>query len=524
MSSTRESQQVLWNSPIWLLGLLGIAGLVMAWGYYDGLDLMVYRWGSSEEYGYGYMIPVLTAFFIWQKKNELAEVEFSGSWAGVLILLTGGLLLVVGELSSLYIIIQYAFLIALAGLALSFTGWRAFRLIAVPLAILIFMIPLPGFIYLNLSSELQLISSQLGVAVIRLFGISVHLEGNVIDLGTYKLQVVEACSGLRYLFPLTSLAFIAAYLFRGALWKKAVIFLSSIPITVLMNSFRIGVIGVLVEHGGPGQAEGFLHDFEGWVVFMGCMGVLILEMWILARIGKNKLSLAEAFAIDWPEARPQEPARRRPLPRPFLAALPIVIGIALVPHFLSERTEHVPTRMSFDSFPMEVEEWRGTRSTIESIVIDVLKFDDYIKADYLDPSGQSVNLYVAYYDSQSKGESAHSPRTCIPGGGWQISSHDVVPVALQEGLSMPVNRLVIAMGDYKQLVYYWFDGRDRVITNEYMVKWYLFWDSLTRNRSDGALVRLTTTIPPTEDVAAAEQRLISFLQQVNPKLGAYIPE
>ena len=111
-----------------------------------------------------------------------------------------------------------------------------------------------------------------------MFGISVYLEGNVIDLGSYKLQVVEACSGLRYLFPLVSLSFIAAYIYHGAFWKKAIIFLSSIPITVLMNSFRIGVIGVLVEYGGPGQAEGFLHDFEGWIIFMACIAILVLEM------------------------------------------------------------------------------------------------------------------------------------------------------------------------------------------------------------------------------------------------------
>jgi exosortase len=107
----------------------------------------------------------------------------------------------------------------------------------VPLLLLGLMIPLPTFLYQGLSAQMQLISSQIGVAIIRLFNISVFLEGNVIDLGNYKLQVAEACNGLRYLFPLMALGFIAAYLFKGALWKRAVIFLSTIPITILMNSF-----------------------------------------------------------------------------------------------------------------------------------------------------------------------------------------------------------------------------------------------------------------------------------------------
>jgi len=123
------------------------------------------------------------------------------------------------------------------------------RKIWIPLLFLGFMIPLPSFLYNNLSAYLQLISSQLGVAFIRLFGVSVYLEGNVIDLGTYQLQVVEACNGLRYLFPLMSLAFLSAYFFKGAMWKRAIIFLSSIPITVLMNSVRIGITGMISKAG-----------------------------------------------------------------------------------------------------------------------------------------------------------------------------------------------------------------------------------------------------------------------------------
>jgi len=211
-----------------------------------------------------------------------------------------------GELSALYVIVQYSFLVVLAGLILALLGWRAFKIIWAPLVILLFMIPLPNFIYQGLSGQAQLISSKLGVSIIRLCDISVLLEGNVIDLGSYKLQVAEACSGLRYLFPLMSLGFIAAYLFNGAFWKRLMIFISTIPITILMNSFRIGVIGVLVDRWGISMAEGFLHDFEGWVIFMACTGVLIAEMWALAKIGKNPRSLAEVFQLNFPS--PSQPA------------------------------------------------------------------------------------------------------------------------------------------------------------------------------------------------------------------------
>jgi exosortase D (VPLPA-CTERM-specific) len=411
--------------------------------------------------------------------------------------------------------------------ALAFIGWSGVRLIWAPLLFLFFMIPLPNFLYQGLSAQLQLISSELGVAVIRLFDIGVYLEGNVIDLGTYKLQVVEACSGLRYLFPLTSLAFLMAYLFKAAAWKRIVIFLSSIPITVFMNSFRIGVIGVLVEYWGPGQAEGFLHDFEGWVVFMACMSVLLLEMWLLTKLPGEGRNVREAFGIDFPAQTPKDAeVRMRKLSTPFVAAMVISAAGAISAVLLDERPEVLPQRADFSAFPMTLDDWRGRKDTLEQIYLDALKLDDHIIADYALADSRPVNFYAAYYASQTKGESAHSPRSCLPGGGWQISelTQEIVDGVMVSGGPLHVNRVVIKKGDYTQLVYYWFQGRGRVITNEYLVKWFLFWDALTRNRTDGALVRLTTMVPPGGKISDSDELLTEFAKRVSGRLGEFVPE
>jgi EpsI family protein len=162
----------------------------------------------------------------------------------------------------------------------------------------------------------------------------------------------------------------------------------------------------------------------------------------------------------------------------------------------------------------------------KSNFIDALKFQDYILADYRKADDSTpVNFYVAWYDSQRKGRSAHSPKTCIPGGGWEISDFDqkeLTEVNI-EGQPLRVNRAVIEYGNQKQLVYYWFQQRGRVLTNEYFVKWYLFWDSLTRNRSDGALVRLTTPIGTVDGGSSADARLFQFAYSVADNLTAYIP-
>lgn len=523
----QEERLQLWRNgtSLWLLLLASVA--LLGFVYFDGLRFMVEMWGKREEYGHGFLIPFVSLFFIWQKKNELSRLPFSGSSIGVLILLLGIVLFFLGELSTLYTIIQYSFLVALFGLVLAWQGWRGVRIIWAPLLLLFFMVPLPEFLYQGLSAQLQLISSELGVWAIRLFGISVYLEGNIIDLGGYKLQVVEACSGLRYLFPLTTLGFMMAYIYQGAFWKRAVIFLSTIPITVLMNSFRIGAIGVMVEYWGQSMAEGFLHDFEGWIIFMACLGVLLVEMLLLSKIGSDRKPLQEAFGIDFPDPTPRDASiHSRTVPRTLAASLSILVVAAVLTLSLGQREEIILERADFSGFPMQVGSWKGRPDRLEQIYLDTLKLDDYILTGYVDPDGSTVNFYVAYYTSQSKGESAHSPRSCLPGGGWQIASltQKALDSRLQSGAPLKVNRVVIKRGDYTQLVYYWFQGRGRVITNEYMTKWFLFWDALTRNRTDGALVRLTTFIPPGQDMAEADRRLSGFAAEVSGILGSYIPE
>jgi exosortase D (VPLPA-CTERM-specific) len=520
-------KSTVWKSSATLWVLLGVIALLAGFAFQYTIIDMVDRWNTMKEYGYGYLIPAITLFLIWQRKNQLAEIEFKPAWSGLILVVFGGLLFFLGAVSTTHTLSQYGLVVTILGVALALLGWRAFRIVMVPLALLFFMVPLPPFIFNTLSTRLQLVSSQLGVEVIRWFGISVYLEGNVIDLGSYKLQVVEACSGLRYLFPLATLSFLAAYLYRAQFWKRAVVFLSSIPITVLMNSLRIGVIGVLVEYGGPEQAEGFLHYFEGWVVFMACIAILVLEMAVLVRIGPKKQSLAQAFSIEFPEPIPADVQRRTRKIEPLSWAVPTLLAvIAASSLYVQERENVIPDRRIFAEFPLKIAAWKGATGTLEENILESLKTEDYIISDYVNENGGSVNFYVAYYSDQAAGSAAHSPRACIPGGGWLIKELSVKTLddVKFEGKSLKVNRLLIKKGDYTQVVYYWFQQRGRDITNEWLVKWFLFWDAMTRNRTDGALVRLTAFVNPGEDEAEADGRLVEFAKAVNPYLYDYIPD
>lgn len=520
------TEEIIWHPTpsFWLVLLLGGATLLAV--FHHGLAEMVKMWNENKAYGYAYMIPFITAFLIWERRSWLEAQPLKGSWGALAVVFFGMVLYFFGHLSTITTILQYAFLVTLIGWAASLMGWKALRPIFVPLLLLAFMIPLPAFFYNNLSSQLQLLSSQLGVAFMRPFNISVYLSGNVIDLGAFKLQVVDACSGLRYLFPLASLAFIAAYIFKGRFWKKLIIFLSSLPITVLMNSFRVGMIGILVNYWGIGQAEGFRHWFEGWVIFMACIGILVVEMWVLSKIGKDRQpSLYHAFGLDFPKR--VHSGRREPwrVPLPFWGSLVVVLSAVSLVALLGVQKQQTPERKSFADFPNVIGQWRGTRGGLATNFLNALKLTDYIVSQYTSPLGV-VNFYSAYYKSQTAGDSAHSPRSCIPGAGWRIRSltQRTLKGVYVGGQPLRVNRVIIQIGNDRRLVYYWLREQGRDVTNDYLAKWYIFWDALTLKRSDGALVRLVTPITEGDSIVQADARLTAFAKSIANVLPAYVPD
>jgi exosortase D (VPLPA-CTERM-specific) len=527
-SNPRESEitkDARWQQSSRLIGLLALCVLMLFLTFFRGLAAMIERWLALPEYSHGFLLPIVAIFLIWQKYPEIEKVVFSGSWLGVLIVSAGICILVVGELSAIYTISQVAFVITLVGLIISLTGLSAFRLFWAGAAMLLLMIPIPNFFLEGWSSRLQLISSELGVAIMRLFGISVFLEGNVIDLGTMKLQVVEACDGLRYMFPLVALAIVAAYFFRVSAWKRWLIVAASVPTAVVVNSLRVALIGIFVEFGSLALAEGFLHEFQGAVFFFLSCALLLFEMWLLTRLGQGKHAFKDVFGFQLPvRSIDSFVPQYRPIPRPFIASI-VCLGIATIFALMPPAAEATVTRKTFAEFPLSVGAWSGKSRRLDELYENTLLATDYLLMDYRKADGPGANLFIAYYQSQRAGQSAHSPKSCIPGGGWRIVEIGETPVS---GVSigkhpLRVNRAIVELGSHREVIYYWFQQRDRVISNEYMVKWYLMVDSLTRRRSDGALVRLAAPVPASGSVADAEKNLRDLLEQVAPQISHFIP-
>jgi exosortase D (VPLPA-CTERM-specific) len=517
--------------------------------YADSLVFLSGYWIGSEDYSHGMFVPLISLFLIWQARHCIAEAGAGNSWWGLAVIVAGLVLYGIGELATLYVLQHVSLWMVIVGLVIASIGIRGARAIAFPLSYLLSSIPLPVFLYASVSSQLQLWSSALGVGFLQFVGITAFRDGNVIDLGPVQLQVVEACSGIRYLLPLASLALLCAYLFKDRMWKRVALVLSSIPISILVNGYRIGMIGVLVEWYGQGAAEGFSHLFEGWLLFMASLGLLILEMWMLAQMGRrgNRTSFFSQFTWASPNSNAIPAVGLQPLPSPssstvasaafqpsnrrflgpaYLCSVALMIPVAFASTFIVEHEDVSPPRAMFVDFPMQLEGWIGTSLTLEKQYIDALRFDDYVLADYRFGGGQPVNLYTAYYRSQRKGQSAHSPQSCLPGGGWEISSLTHMDVPASSGMDRPlhVNRALIQKDSQKQIVLYWFKQRERILSNEYLVKVFLFWDGVSRGRTDGALVRIASLVGPGETEDIVDQRLRRFVATVAPEFYRYVPD
>lgn len=501
---------------------LGAVLLVLIVLFGDALANLWRRWGQQQELSHSYFIPLISLYLVWVNRDIVRKSVGGPSWSGVVILGAALGFVLLGQLTSIFLFQHIGLVIAIAGLVAGFGGLSLLRTAAAPVGFLFFAVPPPYWMITILSWKFQQMSSWLGVAMIELMGIPVHLSGNIIDLGEYKLQVAEACSGLRYLFPFLSLGVMAAYMYRGPLWQRGLIVASTIPITIVMNSVRIAATGAMVQAYGVEHAEGALHFFEGWVVFLFCLIALFGVIALLARTRTPRLSVIDALATpDLPLTRPGKASARR---APVFIATGAVAALALgASQIVTTDALIIPDRQDFDGVADEFVDWDVKRRPIDPTVAEVLGTDDSIVLDLQSPAGENFNLYFAYLDAQRDGRSWHSPRQCIPGGGWKIARHEVVRAQGANG-DFPLNRMIIENGDHRQLVYYWYDQRGRKIANEFVMKFWLIIDAVMKKRSDGAMVRLITPIDSAMSAEDADAKLQGMIDRVETFLPAYVPE
>jgi exosortase D (VPLPA-CTERM-specific) len=477
---------------------------------------------SKEEYSHAWFIVPFAVLIFIQRFRAVQPGRYRAP--GVLVAILSIAIMLFAWATGSYTISIYGAILGVIGFVWASVGRDAMKTLAAPLVYLFFMVPPPLALYMSLSAEMQLLSSELGMVLISLFPVSASLDGNVIILASARLEVAEACNGLRYLFPLVSFAFLISMLVEDRLWKKVLIVLSSIPIAIVMNAGRIAMIAVLLDRFGIDTSVGSAHTFAGFAVFSLCIAVLLLEVWCLLGIGnpRGRFLISDLLILDrrtsqrlisWPMSRTS-----------FLAGIILLSGTGIVASLPALRAEVIPPRQPLALFPMEFKDWRGVPHTLDSELVNSMGFTDYVLADYTNEAGAGgpLNFYIAYYASQHAGIHPHSPQLCIPGGGWTIINQSIIALPSTNGGAIDANRIVIEKKGVKQIVYYWFEERGRHIAREGSLRYYALRDAIVDNRTDGALIRIVAPIYA-GDEASADLMAGKLVADTGAFIQSYVP-
>jgi len=269
MASTAAppSRPLPWAAMAWF-------GLLLIVSYAPVLQRLILQWTYDEDMGHGFFVPVVAGYIAWQKRRELFSGASSPCWWGLLVVAYGAFQLAVATLGAELFLARTAFVISLIGVVLTLGGWRLLRLLAFPLFLLFFMVPIPAILYNQVTFPLQLVASQVADSTLSLLGIPVLREGNILELASQRLNVVEACSGIRSLLSLSFLSLVYAYFFDKKVWMRAVLLVATVPIAIVANSARVTLTGLVSEY-DPELARGIFHYASGWVIFMVALVILV---------------------------------------------------------------------------------------------------------------------------------------------------------------------------------------------------------------------------------------------------------
>ena len=528
----------------------------LAFLYANVLAKLGFDWWTDENYSHGLLVPFVVGFIVWTEFDSIKKLASGGNFrlGGALVLLALTLFLV-GTMGAELFVQRISLVVMLAGVLIYFFGARLLKALVVPFVLLLLAIPIPQIIFNKIAFPLQIWASQMAVWGIRLFEVPTIRKGNVFEIlprgatQVIALEVVEACSGIRSLMTLMTLALVLAYFTREKsdsdeaanrsflknpdMWRAAILMFSAIPIAVLTNAARVSATGVLTYYYGRRATESVWHDTSGWLVYLVALGLLLLLNLTLQKAFKFQSSRFEVRGSETEfqntETRNQKlETRNRKLEtgnlKPLYSLLAVLVIGGAVINWFQQRGEAEISRRPLAEMPVKLGDWRqkGDAIRFDPQTESVLRTTDYTMREYLSDSGRIANVYVGYYASQRSGATYHSPQNCLPGAGWVMNQPERITVQTADGKRFTANKFIIENGVYREVLIYWYQGRGRIEASEYFDKINTVWDSVSRRRSDGAMVRVMTSVGGSERDATGAA--VDLAARTADALPQYVPE
>jgi len=489
--------------------------------YYLIVPDMVMDWYNDDNYSHGFLVPVIAGYFFWQRWPALKQRPVKPDGLGLVVIVLALCQLLLGWLATEYFTMRSSLIILLAGCVLYFFGREILKAMALPLCFLIFMIPIPYLIYDMAAFPLKMFVTKVSVSFLRMVGVVVVREGNIIMFPTTTLEVADACSGIRSLISLLALAVAYAFYLQTTNTRRFILIASAVPIAIATNALRVIGTGFLAQWWGAKAAEGFFHEFAGLMVFALAM-VLLVAVGAMVKVGGGEGAPEHGGEANHSQNtnRVQKGGLARVGTAKFVAVYMLLIAAALFLNLHSDKA--VPSNRPFSQFPQQVADWRViSENEFSADVLKVLKPTDYVSRQYRRADGAVVDLYVGYHNGGKGTGGIHSPKHCLPGSGWLEISTRKELLATPDG-NRAIVRAVYQKGDSKELFLYWFQMMDKTITDEYSLKLSEIKNSLLYQRRDQSFIRIS--MPFEQDETRATASVEAFAHDFEKVFGEFLPK
>jgi len=493
-------------------------------------------WLERPEYGHGLLMPPVAAWMIWERRHKLAALRggtgSGGNWFALLAglaLLPVCALLVLGEMKLSWFLKPFAFVGALAACIGVRYGWRGVRALLTPLIVLLLMCPLPYRVMLWATIPLKRYATVLATGLMDLSGLHVGLHGNMINIpGIDSLWIADACSGLRSAVSLVSVAIIGCLFWRRHWSIKLVVVASCVPIAIMINSLRIWLTAMLSVHVSPAAAQGFFHEFEGFVLFGFAALCAFGWAWLLHFLLPRRVAPPTASPAPRGAPPPSGGGRLLRTAAVLVAMLALGAGAALGARIRGrlggERVDPgAAARMQaeFNRLPPEIpgSKYRGRTVKWDAKTIENSGADAYGSMLYEDGEGHTYQVYFG--GALRNNDNFHTPNVCMPAAGWEVLSRTKVPFdAYAVDRSNPhMQRMLLQRGTRQMLVYFWFQAGTRLAEDEWTVRYYRLLDIL-----HGAPLSPTLIVSVYVPLAGGEEETEQAARQFLDSIGPYLRE
>lgn len=526
MRATEESQipslLTMYGRINWQAALLGsVVVAAFFFCYSKVFATLVTRWWTDNVYSYAFLIPGISLYLIWISRDRLANLRPDPNYVGGLSVLFGGLLmLLLGHAGAVASIQELSLIPTIAGVVLLLLGTAFFRVLWFPIAYLLFMIPVWELNTDLIHMPFQLFTAALSVKMLHWVGIPVYRQGNYLELPNMTLEVAQGCSGVNYLFSVVAISIPLAYIFLRGWKKRATLVCFAVLVSILANSLRVFLIGVLVYNDLSGDIHGPYHILQGLSISVVGYGAIFLGLSVLTRIPSASLPLEplsqfKGISEDAPLFSPKKSIRFA-----VIAAFALLLLAGSNLHFFSQ-SKPVSLTSDLQGLPLTIGAWQGERAMLVGNPYAELHVDKDLSRIYyrgINDVERAVQVYIGYFETQEQNKELIYFKALDYFNGATKTT-----VRLSTGKSIEVNRVIVEEGKERRLYLVWYDLNGRVVTDPYLAKLYTTWSGFVRRQTNGAVVLVSAEMNDESAQDEALSELKEFVRQIYPLLPSYLP-